>query len=835
MTPGIPPTGGGTRDEAVPAADPAAIVLCGCARFAVLAPALLRLEWSPEGRFEDGASQVFVNRRTPVCAFEVQRDGESVSIRTSHLNLWYRGGGAPFAADTLRIELRRADPPSAWVPGLPDQGNLRGTTRTLDNVSGECPLDPGILSRDGWAVIDDSHTLVFDRYPDGWLRPRPVEGAVDLYFFGHGRGYAGALRDFVTVAGRIPLPPRWALGCWWSRYWPYTDEDLRRLAEEFRAHDVPLDVLCVDMDWHLDGWTGYTWNPVCFSDPGDFLRWARGEGLRVMLNLHPADGVGRHEERFAAIAAAMGLDPNTAHRVPFDCTDPRFMRAYFDLLHRPLEEQGVEFWWIDWQQGTHTPLRGLDPLWWLNHLHWTDMERNERRGGRRPLLLSRWGGLGGHRCPVQFSGDAFSDWPSLRFQPHFTATAANVGAAWWSHDIGGHLPGPVEGELYLRWIQFGAFSPVLRTHSGRHPDADRRIWAYGDRLFRAARDAIRLRYALIPYIYAAARRAHESGQALCRPMYHDWPDSEEAYRAPGQYMFGPDLLVAPALEPADAETGLAGVDVWLPPGPWTHLFTGERCTGPAHLRVRVPLEEIAVYVRGGAVIPMAPVTPRSDEQRGGPLALHVFPGGDGAASLYEDDGCTNAYRDGGYSYTPIVHARRGEARLVQFGPAEGGFPGMPAWRTVEILLRDTLPARRVAVGGRELSLAQEGEAAWNYDPKLLANVVRIGGHAAGERLEVEVELQHDGRAAGLLERGLRGCLARLEALAGALGGAAPPPLHEVGGLRASLASGPHDVVPRLAHLHRQWPALCEGIGAAAHRVAAAEQALTALVGGVEPE
>ena len=187
-------------------------------------------------------------------------------------------------------------------------------------------------------------------------------------------------------------------------------------------------------------------------------------------------------------------------RIEFPSTgaDPQFMQAYFKLLHHPYERMGVDFWWIDWQQGEQTKVPGLDPLWWLNHLHWTDMERNPDRGDKRPLIFSRWGGLGNHRYPMGFSGDTYCNWSSLAFQPYFTATAGNVGFAYWSHDIGGHQPGPVAPELYTRWVQFGALSPALRTHTTKNPAAERRIWEFPEEHFRAMRDAFHLRYELLP-------------------------------------------------------------------------------------------------------------------------------------------------------------------------------------------------------------------------------------------------------------------------------------------------------------------------------------------------
>jgi alpha-glucosidase (family GH31 glycosyl hydrolase) len=360
-------------------------------------------------------------------------------------------------------------------------------------------------------------SLVFDAH--GWLEPRAaLPEAQDLYFFGYGHDYHGCLRDYCRIAGSVPLLPRWALGNWWSRYWAYTQEELTALVEGFRAHDVPLSVCIVDMDWHIvdtgrgySGWTGYTWNKALFPDPDGFIRGLHDRGLKTALNLHPADGVRPHEGMYAEMARRMGIDPETEEPVRFDLADPDFANAYFEVLHHPQEARGVDFWWLDWQQGELSGLPGLDPLWWLNHLHFCDLGRD---GRKRPFIFSRWGGLGNHRYPIGFSGDTYIAWETLAFEPHFTASAANVGYGWWSHDIGGHMLGVEEPELYTRWAQFGVFSPIMRLHSTKNPFHERRPWGFDAETLRVTRDAMQLRHALIPYLHTMSWRNHRESVSL---------------------------------------------------------------------------------------------------------------------------------------------------------------------------------------------------------------------------------------------------------------------------------------------------------------------------------
>jgi hypothetical protein len=655
-----------------PVAAPAAVVRVGAARFTVLTDRLLRLEWAADEQFEDRASYAFPTRRAPVPDFTVRHEAvrdaavrheavrdetvwdEAVRgqagttvIDTGGLVLSYTPDGRPFHEGNLRVEVATL-PGTRWVPGLTDPLNLGGARRTVDFCRGDARLEPGLVSRAGWALHDDANSMLFDS--DGWVlaRDRRRE-AVDWYFFGYGHDYPAAVQDYQLFGGSAPLIPRWQLGAWWSRYWPYTDPELRELVEDFATHDLPLDVVVIDMDWHLPGsWTGYTWNRELFPDPAGFLGWLHERGLHDTLNLHPALGVQPFEAAYGQFAEAMALTETEA-AVPFHVSDPAFMRNYFQLLHHPLEDQGVDFWWMDWQQGRTFGEPGVDPLPWLNHLHFTDLGRHP---DTRPITFSRWGGLGSHRYPIGFSGDAYSQWEALRFQPRYTAAGANVGYGWWSHDIGGHV-GADDPELYVRWVQFGAMSPILRLHSNQDPASERRPWMFGAAALAAARAAFRLRYQLVPYLYTAARVASDTGIAPIRPMAWADPQADSAYAARYQYQLGDGLVVAPVMHPADPNTGLAEVQVWLPEGEWLERSTLERFSGPRWVYQVADLARIPQFVRLGTVLPLAEVAPTTAAQPQDHLILAVYSGADGSAAVYHDDGRTSMFRDGEFSWTTV--------------------------------------------------------------------------------------------------------------------------------------------------------------------------------------
>ncbi len=778
-----------------PTADPEAVVIHEQARFTVLTPQLIRMEWAADGKFEDHASLVFLNRRLPVPKFTAKISQRNLVIKTDALELNYQPAprsNGKFTTDNLEIKLSLNGQPVVWHPGIPDTGNLMGTARTLDGALGDKtqePIEPGLISRDGWTVVDDSTRPLFDSAdfsfvggessPWPWLLHRREGDRQDWYFFGYGHNYKQALSDYTKVAGRIPLPPRFAFGAWWSRYWAYSDQELGDLVHGFRKNDVPLDVLVIDMDWHLTfgsfgigkspldqsghtkGWSGYSWNTLLFPDPEQFLKNIHDEGLKITLNLHPASGVQPWEDAYPAMARAMGIDPATKQYVPFDITKQKFATNYMRLLHHPLEQQGVDFWWLDWQQEANTQTPGVNPTWWLNYVHFTDQERE----GKRPLLFHRWGGLGNHRYQIGFSGDTISVWESLAFQPWFTATAANVGYAYWSHDIGGHAPGVVDPELYTRWLQFGTFSPILRTHTTKNPDSERRIWAYPEPYSDLMRQTYHLRYALLPYIYSEARRTYDSGVAFLHPLYYDWPEADEAYTNKNEYVFGQQMVVDPVVAPGDKITGLANESLWLPRGEWIEWQTGAQFTGPVTVKRNFSIRQIPVYVRAGAIVPEAPPMQFSNQKPLDPLVIRVFPLRDGQRStytLYEDAGDSRGYQQNEAARTELSSSENGSELMVRIAAAKGIYKGMPTARTYEVCLPDDWPPASVTMNGRALSYSpREGMTGWRFEGNTLTTIITM--RQTSVTLPVTIRVT---RAAGLLARrdelkGFAGAMTRL--------------------------------------------------------------------------
>lgn len=695
-------------------------------RFTLIDEGTLRLEYAPDGKFVDNKSFMAVIRNYPQVKYSIKNNAKQVVISTAKLRLVYKKGNAPLTKDNLTISSTKAiKTPFVWKPGMQQKGNLKGTYRTLDGYDGseyqysnpkhEMPIEDGILATDGWTLIDDSKSLLFDGAEDwDWVTERQsAEGAQDWYFMAYGHDYKGALQSYTKFAGKVPLPPRYTFGYWWSRYWSYSDQDFRDLLSNFQRFDLPLDVLVIDMDWHPisaeagGGWTGWDWNERLFPDYKAFLKYLDDQGVKATMNLHPAEGVRPYEKKYAEFMQRFGKNDGKTHE--WIGSDKQYVKALFDTYLHDYMADGVDFWWLDWQQWPKDrAIADLDNVFWCNYIWFSDMERN---GNKRPMLYHRWGGLGNHRYQVGFSGDSFITWASLKFLPYFNSTASNVLYGYWSHDIGGHQSkkwgSPVEPQLYTRAMQMGQYLPIIRSHSTKDPNLNKEPWAFSSDTQQRLANVINGRYALVPYIYTMARKTYESGLALCRPLYYDNPEAKEAYEFKEEYMFGDDMLIAPVTSEVDSVDGYANVKVWLPAGEWLEYETGQMLQGGKTYERRFTLDEYPVYVKAGSIIPyFGKLKNLSGTNQA--VTIRVFPGADkGEFMLYEDNGEDKNYVTE-YANTPLSYTRDGSRLNITIGARQGQYKDMPAQRHFYVALPCQKAPVSISCNGRKLPFTYDG-------------------------------------------------------------------------------------------------------------------------------
>jgi alpha-glucosidase len=385
-----------------------------------------------------------------------------------------------------------------------------------------------------------------------------------------------------------------------------------------------------------------------------------------------------------------------------------------------------------------------------------------------------------------------------------------VGYAYWSHDIGGHMPGAVDPELYTRWVQFGAFSPILRTHTTKNPDAERRVWAYPEPYSSILRSTFQLRYALEPYLYTESRRTYDTGVAFFRPLYYDWPEDAGAYRSKGEYIFGDQMLVSPVTAPSDKVTGLSAEKVWLPKGEWIEWPTGMHFTGPAAIERSFSIDQIPVYLKAGAIVPMQPPMLYTGQKPVDPLIVNVWPLQPGASStysVYEDSGVSVEYQRGVFARTPIKATQTGDVLRVEIGPVQGSYPGMMKARACELRLPANWPPASVTVNGIAVKRAGAfGKGGWSFEGNTLTTIVPIPSTSVAAKVTVEVR-----RAAGFVARrneldGFAGAMTRLRGAYDALQqtwpiAAAPDPLIIAMQTGDRLGYHPERAAEEIAHFH----------------------------------
>jgi len=588
-----------------------------------------------------------------------------------------------------------APSPVEWRPGTADVGNLRGTITSWNEVGlpiTKAGLDRnignGVLSRDGWAVVDDLTTARFSEEADEaalFLGVTPsvlpassnVSGRADEYFFAcPPAAFTACLSDLAVLSGPIVLPPLAAFGVWWSHYEPYSAQSIQTdVLSGYANYSLPLNVLQMDVDWHrhngvkppCQAYNGYDWNPDLFPDPTGFVatvrtgNWTEPRGpatkLKLILNTHNFAGVGPCQSEYeAVVAAARKVLPNRSTTLPFNVSDMPTMDAVFRLLLQrnasgpQMVGTRPDWWWTDGSLSKWTENTGLlgnrGNLFASTYMHSAAI-RYGADAANRPVVMPRWAGLGQQRYCCGFSGDTRSSWTTLRAEVNVTKTAANVGFAYWSHDIGGFDGNPGD-ELYARWAQFGAVSPIYRSH-GASVDSPRRPWLF--KTLPEIKQAMQLRATLVPLLYTLGHAAFQTGVAAVRSMYIDHPTEAVAYDDAYAFQFqvGPDIVARPVVHPLPT-SGNASLEIWLPAAAtgWVGWIDGSRIapggpTGGRLVTVVATIDTLPLFVRGGTVLPLLPPD-TLDVTRRDAAVWAIFPGAkEGMATRYIDDGVSVKY------------------------------------------------------------------------------------------------------------------------------------------------------------------------------------------------
>ncbi len=638
-------------------------------RISVLTERLIRLEYHPNGIFNDFESTLVKFRNFPKVNFQKQEDGRYLVIRTKYFTLSYTkekpfdaGKFMPMA--NLKVELTGTD--RSWYYNHPEVKNYKGNFIASDGSEDDSKPRNGLYSLDGFASINDSNSYVFDN--DGKMYQRN-QGGMDIYLFMYNNDFDLALKDYFTLTGYPAMIPRYALGNWWSRDLNYTSEDIRELVNNFEKNEIPLSVLVMDKGWHVDNSTedvevktGYSFNKELIANPEELIKELHEKNIHVGLNINPVDGIYPSEEHYNEIASMFNIADNKI--IAFDPLNPVLLDAIYKIMISPLTKMGVDFYWNDADSNSLS----ADKLFLLNKSLYQNNDINSN--GHR-IMLARNGLTATHRYPITYTGKTMVGWDGLRKAIKAQAMAANIGVSWLSLDVNGNYGGVEEEELYVRSIEQATFGPILRFNAPRGRYYRKEPWRWNAKTLEIVSRFLKLRHRLIPYLYTLAYNYHKNGNLVVKPLTYKYPwvydDSTYKY----EYLLGDNILVSPIITKKDTLINRTIHRMFIPDGVWYDFITGKKFPGNKQYISFYRDEDYPIFIRRGGIIPLTNDKDMLNSVKNpDSLEIHIFPGESNTFNLYEDnDDNSHLITQIDYNYLPnnytvIIRNIDGDSRGV---------------------------------------------------------------------------------------------------------------------------------------------------------------------------
>ena len=698
-------------------------------RITILTERLVRLQYSPKGIFHDDRTQLVLNRVFDKPKFETKEDGLFIEIKTDYFSLSY-AKNKPFKGTSgnsmkhLNIKVNGME--SYWYYGCPEVRNYYGNNSTLEKFKTKTSINKGLYSIEGFASFDDSDSLRFEL--DGTIKPKnpDEEGNIDVYVFVYGKDFGFCMQDYFKLTGMPSFIPRYVLGNWWCRNLPYTADEIEGIAKKFNENNMPLSVFLLDKDWHFrqkpvevqhdpneivvkeQGLvinsdekvydTGYTFNTDLIPNPKKLIENLHQKGIRLGLSTNPKNGIKPYEHFYNELIKY--IQANEDGTIPFAPYDPKFIDVYLKLLIHPLEGLGVDFIWNDYDADTPD----MKATWLMNHYLYTDLARLPAKRG---MVFGRSGMVAAHRYPVLYSGKTEVSWDNFKSIPFFNLSASNIGVCWWSHDIGGYNGGIEDSELYIRSVELGCFSPILRFHSDKGKYYKREPWRWDKKTSEITDDYLRLRHQLISYLYTEAYRYYTEGVMIFQPLYYLYPKfyDDDVYR--NEYFFGSQMFVCPILTKKDLVMNRTIHHFYLPEGTWYDFFTGQKYLGKHKFLAFYKEEDYPVFVREGAIIPLSLKGNINNTSSPTDLEIQVFAGASNSYIMYEDDGISSLYKEGYFLKTEISYNYLPNNYSIMVRAAEGKSGIIPDKRNYKIRFRNTKETDKVSAYFKDQSLTEE--------------------------------------------------------------------------------------------------------------------------------
>lgn len=669
-------------------------------RISVLSESLVRIEYDPEGKFNNLLTPVVRNRLFSDPTYIRKEDNVFINIETKYFTLTYVKE-AHFNDKTLSVKMNGTN--FIWYYGMKEYKNFKSTAYSLDKMIELPSLDKGLYSPDGFVTIDDSNSLLIDEYSN-IQNNNFTNKHIDLYLFIYNKDFGRCLQDYFNLTGYPAFIPRYALGNWWSKEYAYDEKTLLETLDKFNYSNIPLSVVMLDKGWARVDLKSYKEVPLSFSfdkelfpKPLDTIKEIHKRGYKFGLKINPYYGFYPFEDYFEMAKKYASL--NHQGYIDYNPFDSRMMDLYLKVFIHPLENLGVDLFWND------SEIKDKNSLYITNDLMYRDASRN----GKRSLILARNSGIASHRYPVLYSGKTCIDWRTLRILPFYNLNSANIGISWWSHDVAGSVSGIEDSDFYLRSIQFGVFSPILRFNVEEGRYYKREPWKWDIVTNNIATYYLRLRHKLIPYIYSEAYQYHKEGDCLVKPLYYS---NISLYDDPiyvNQYMFGESFMISPIITETDAIINRTIQKFYMPDGIWYDFKNGKRFLGNRKYISFYKIEDYPIFVKAGSIIPLAGESCYKSVANPTELEVHVFPGKSNNYHLYEDDGISYEYQNGRYLITEIDYNYRASNYTVIIRGIEGDKSVIPEKRNYRIVFRNTKKADHVVVYENDKEFPYETE------------------------------------------------------------------------------------------------------------------------------
>ena len=671
---------------------PEAIVQGERYRFTILTERLVRLEYSPTGQFNNCATQLVNSRNFSVPKYVRKEDTGFLEIETDYFILSYiKNGefyGGPMTPDkNLRIDIKGKN--TKWCYKCIEAKNYFGNEVSMESDNKDKPENRGLYSLDGFVSIDDSLTFRFD---DNGNIQNPIEGNIDVYVFAYNNDFGMCVQDYFKLTGMPALLPRYALGNWWCRDKAYTTENIIALMDKFERKDIPLSVILLDKDWHIRKTadnkpvvTSFTFNKELIPDPNALIQNIHERGLKIGLSIDTKDGFHQFEDHYSDAASFLGVTDGST--LPINVYDSKQLDAFLKFGLNPLEEQGIDFFWNDSKE-----INDTKRLWVTNYYMFKNLARSQEKRG---MILARNGLLAPHRYPVLYAGESKVGWYNFQSSSFFNLSASNIGACWWSHDIGGFEDGMEESELYIRSVQLGVFSPIMRFHSGGGQYYKKEPWKWDAKTSSIVARYLKLRHQLTPYLYTEAYKYYKTGSMIFQPLYYYMPAVYDDNRYKNEYFFGSELLIAPILTKKNEVMNRTIHKFRLPEGMWYEFTTGKKYIGNKDYVSFYKEDDYPIFAKKGSIIPLSLKSNINNTSNPTDIEIHVFPGQNNTYRMYEDDGVSLKYQNGYYLITEIDYNYMPNNYTLIIRSVEGKSGIAPDRRNYKIRFRNTKFAEEV--------------------------------------------------------------------------------------------------------------------------------------------